>query len=182
MFGYLLGTAQKNLLLVKIEFNENKTNIKQKKIIDKNNATFICSQFKIIEIIDEYKYNYTSADIHICINPKIKEIQNLKINELYDKKCIFMYLTKDRALQDIYLFYSKANGIFKQYNLDGELIGKLPLKNGNINGIYKNYKNGCLVEEYEYKRNVKNGLAKKYNLDGSIISLDTWKNGILIKG
>jgi len=149
MIGYLLGLVNKKVVIVTIDFNEKKSNI-NKNVIDKQNASYLCGEYKIIEIIDEYLNNYISVDLRIILNDKMTGEFNIKLNDDCEKKTVFFYLNKERALQDIYLFYSKSTGLFKQYSLSGELIGELPLKKGIINGIYKTYCNGIVTEECEY--------------------------------
>lgn len=158
MIGYLLGKVNKIVVLVKIDFDEKKSNI-NKSIIDKENACYLCGTFKIIEIIDEFLNNYISVDLKIILNEKITEIQMLKINEQYDKKTVFFYLNKERALQDIYLYNSKTTGIFKQYLLNGQINGEISLKKGNLHGINKIYENGILIKETNYKNNQEIGLV-----------------------
>lgn len=149
MLGYLLGLVNKKVVLVTIDFNEKKSNI-NKNAIDKENATYLCGSYKIIEIVDEYLNNYIAVDLIILLNEKMSAEINLKINEEYEQRTVFFYLSKERALQNIYLFNSKSTGIFKQYSLAGDLIGEIPLKNGIINGIYKTYCNGIVIEELQY--------------------------------
>lgn len=168
MIGYLLGIANKKTVLVTIEFNEKKSNINKNDVIDKDNASYLSSNYKIIEIVDEYLNNYASVDLRIILNEKFTETQNLILNELYEKKLIFMYLNKQRALQDLYLFDSKCTGIFKQYLINGQIYGIISLKNGNLNGVNKIYENGILVKECNYKNNQEIGLCKKYNIDNFI--------------
>jgi antitoxin component YwqK of YwqJK toxin-antitoxin module len=181
MIGYLLGTANKKTVLVTIEFNKKKSNITKNHIIDKENATYLSSNYKIIDIVDEFLNKYISVDLQIILNEKFIEIHNLKLNELNEKKLIFFYLNKKRALQDIYLFNSKCTGIFKQYLINGQIHGIISLKNGYLNGINKTYENGFLVKECEYKHNQENGLCKKYDNSGTLLEVTNWKSGILIK-
>lgn len=159
MFGYLLGLAEKKPVLVIIDFDEKKSNI-NKNVLDKQNATYLCRTYKIINIIDEFLNNYISVDLKILLNEKMSMQINLKINEEYDHKTLFFYLNKERALEDIYLFNSKKTGIFKQYLIDGELSGELPLKNGIINGIYKQYSNGKVAKEVEYYKGKRINITK----------------------
>lgn len=180
MKGYLLGLATNKVVLVTIDFNEKKSNI-NKDTLDKSNASYICGTYKITEIVDEYLNNYISVDLHIILNEKFTEVQNLKINEEYRQKTVFFYLNKERALQNIYLLNSKSTGIFKQYLFNGQINGEISLKNGKLSGINKIYKNGILVKETEYKNNQENGLSKKYDTDGNILEITNWKNGVLIK-
>jgi len=149
MIGYLLGLANNKVVLVTINFNEKKSNI-NKNVISKKNATYLCGTYKIIDIVDEYLNKYIAVDLRILLNQKMSAEINLKLNEEYEKRNVFFYLNKERALQDIFLFNSKSTGIFKLYSLDGELIGELPQKNGILHGIYKSYYNGKITEEVEY--------------------------------
>ena len=183
MIGWLLGTVDKKVLLAKIEFNDKKSNINKENIINKENATYITTNFKIIELIDEYLNNYISININVIdIINSMYEKFNFKVNELYEQMSIFFYLDKHRALQDIYLYNNKSTGIFKQYLPNGSLQNELSIKRGIIDGICKNYLNGELVEECEYKRDIKNGLCKKYYDDGNVIEYTLWKNGLMING
>jgi antitoxin component YwqK of YwqJK toxin-antitoxin module len=181
MFGWLLGTVNKKILLAKIEFNDKKSNIHKENIINKDDATYITTEFKIIEIVDEYLNNYISININVMdvINSMYEKL-NFKINELYERMSIFFYLDKHRALHDIYLFNNKSTGIFKQYLEDGSLQNELSFKKGIIDGICKNYLNGELIEESEYKRDIKNGLCKKYYDNGNVIEYTLWKNGLMV--
>lgn len=181
MFGYLLGIVNKKAVLVKIDFNEKKSNINRAGIINKNTASYLSSNYKIVEIVDEFLNNYMCVDLEIILNEKFTTQENLKINESYDKKPIFFYLNKKRALENIYLINPKSTGIFKQYLLNGNLNGEISLKNGYLNGISKIYDNGILAEECEYKRNNRNGFYIKYDKNKNIIETTKWNNGLIIK-
>jgi hypothetical protein len=130
MIGYLLGHANKQTVLVTIEFNDKKSNINRDDIIDRENASYLSSNYKIIEIVDEFLNKFVSVDLQIILNEKFVELCNLKINELNENKLVFFYLNKQRALQDIYFFNSKCTGSFKQFLINGQLNGILSLKNG----------------------------------------------------
>ena len=67
MFGYLLGTVNKKVVLVKISFDEKKTSNISKTVINKETATFLCGKFYITEIIDEELNKYDSVDINLII-------------------------------------------------------------------------------------------------------------------
>jgi antitoxin component YwqK of YwqJK toxin-antitoxin module len=179
MFGYLLGIANKKPVLVKIDFNEKKSNMNRADIVDKKNASYLSSDYKIVEIVDEFLNSYVCVDLEIILNEKFIITENFKINELYEKKLVFFYLNKQRALENIYLLNSKATGTFKQYLLNGDLNGEISLKNGYLNGISKIYTNGILEEECEYKRNNRNGFYIKYDKDKNIIETSKWNNGIM---
>ncbi len=181
MIGYLLGIANKKTVLVTIEFNEKKSNKNKNKVIDKENATYLSGSYKIVEIVDEFLNKYVSVDLQIILNEKFTQLFNLKLNEINEKKLIFFYLNKQRALQDTYLFNSKCAGIFKQYLFNGQINGIISLKNGNLNGISKIYKNGILIKECDYKCNQENGLCKKFDDSGNLLEVTNWINGILIK-
>ena len=155
MFGWLVGKANRKILLVKIKFNNKKVKIQGNILVDKNNATYYTNEFQITEIIDEYNNNYISVDISTIINEKLCETKNIKINELYENTGIFFYINKQRALYNIYLVNNNSTGIFKQYLPDGTLQGEISIVNGKLNGIYKNYFNGKLTDEFEYKNDIK---------------------------
>jgi hypothetical protein len=87
MFGWLL---------VKILFEE--LNNDSSKIKDKLNATYLCYKYKIVKIIDEQLNNYICAYV--------------KINEFYENMPVFVYLSRERALQDLYLIDNKSSGSF----------------------------------------------------------------------
>lgn len=177
MFGWLVGKANKKILLAKIKFNNKKVKVQGDVLVDKKYATYYTNEFKIVEIIDEYRISYVSLDVSTIMNDKLCEIKNLKINELYEKTGIFFYINKQRALSDIYLINNNSTGVFKQFLLDGTLQGEISIINGKLNGTYKNYLNGELIEECEYKNDLKNGLCKKYKNNGNIIEFTLWKNG-----
>lgn len=180
MYGWLLGTAGRRILLVKIIFNNTKAKVQGDILVNKNNATYYTNEFKIIEIVDEFLTNYISVDISKIINEKMCKIQNFKINELYEDSGIFFYMHTQRALYDIYLINSTSTGIFKQYSLSGSLQGEITMFNGRMNGAHKIYNNGELIEETEYKNDKKNGLCKIYKDKGTITEFKLWKNGSLI--
>jgi antitoxin component YwqK of YwqJK toxin-antitoxin module len=180
MFGWLVGKGNKKDLLVKIELNKKKIKAYSTLLIDENNATYYTEEFKIVSIIDEYLNSYTSADIPIIINEKLCETKNLQMGKLYEDTGIFFYLHKRRALCNIYLINSNSTGVYKQYLLDGDLQGEISLLNGKLNGIYKNYANGELIEECKYKNGVKNGVCKKYFHKGDTIENSVWVNGLLV--
>ncbi len=180
MFGWLLGKANKKILLIKIKINKEKIKCQDNIIIDTNNATYYTNEFKIIKIIDEYLNEYISVDTNIIINEKTFKVKNLKIDELYENTCIFFFTNKIRALQNIYLHNDNSTGIFKQYLTNGSLQGEISLLNGKLYGLQKNYCNNELVEECEYKNNLKNGLCKKYSNKETIIEFTRWKNGLIL--
>ena len=155
MFGYLLGIANKKPVLVKIDFNEKKSNMNRADIVDKKNASYLSSDYKIVEIVDEFLNSYVCVDLEIILNEKFIITENFKINESYEKKLVFFYLNKQRALENIYLFNSKTSGTFKQYLLNGQIYGEISLKKGCLDGTSKSYEDGILVEECEYKHNCK---------------------------
>ena len=180
MFGYLLGTVNKKVVLVKISFDEKKTSNINKTVINKETATFLCGKFYVIEIIDEELNNYDSVDINLIIDAKIQIKLNKKINEFNDKGVVFFYLNKCRALEDIYMHCNNATGTFKQYSLDGEIIGEITFNKGNMEGICKTYKNGKVYEECEYYKNYRNGLCRQYDNNGTIINNCLYKKGVLV--
>jgi hypothetical protein len=180
MFGYLLGIVNKKFVLVKIDFNENKSNINRAGIINKNNASYLSSNYKIVEIVDEFLNSYVCVDLEIILSEKFTMRENLKIDELYEKKFVFFYLNKKRALENIYLLNSKATGTFKQYLLNGQIYGEISLKKGCLDGITKLYEDEILVEECDYKHNCKNGLYIKYDKKNNVIESTKWKNGLIV--
>lgn len=153
MIGYLLGIADKKTVVVKIDFNESNSDVKKYNIVDKDNATYMVSEFKIIDIFDE-KNKYISVDLNIIIDDKFVKNENLKINQLYDKKTLFFYLTQNRALQDKFL-YSKATGTFRQYLPNGDLANEISYYKGKLDGKFKIYENGVIIKEEIYKCGVK---------------------------
>lgn len=179
MIGYLLGIADNKTVLVKIDFDEKHSNINKNNIVDKDNAVYLTSDFKITKIIDEYSNKYISVDINIIVLEKFIEKKNFKINEPINNNLIQFFITKQRTLQDVYLYNIKQNGIFKQYLPNGDLVGEIPLKKGKIDGIYKSYEDNELKEECMYHNGYKNGICKTYK-DNNII-LTKWENGVLIK-
>jgi antitoxin component YwqK of YwqJK toxin-antitoxin module len=178
MIGWLLGIANKKPVLVKIDFF--KSNINRTNIVDKNNASYLSSNYKIVEIVDEFLNKYISVDLEILLNEKISETENLKLGETYEKKLVFFYLNKRRALENIYLFNSKSTGIYKQYLLDGNLNGQISLKNGYLNGMSKVYDNGNLIEETEYKNGQKHGLSVKYDKTNNVVETTKWLYGLML--
>jgi antitoxin component YwqK of YwqJK toxin-antitoxin module len=56
-------------------------------------------------------------------------------------------------------------GTFTQYDQDGNIIAILELKKGRLHGTSKYYTNNILVENREFKHNLKNGLWEKFNGD-----------------
>lgn len=180
MFGWLLGKADKKILLIKIKTNRKNVKSQSHNIIDKKNATYYTNEFKIIEIIDEYLDDYISADINVILDEKNYKIKNLKKDELNENIGIFFYINKFRALNNIYLVSDNSTGVFKQYLSDGTLQGEISLFKGKLSGVQKNYYNNELVEESEYKNNLKNGLCKRYKDNENIIEFTMWKNGSMI--
>lgn len=180
MFGYLLGIVNKKPVLVKIDFNEKKSNINRANIVNKKNASYLSSDYKIVEIVDEFLNSYVCVDLEIIINEKFTITEHLRIDESYENKLIFFYLNKQRALENIYLFNSKTNGSFKQYLLNGQIYGEISLKKGYLDGTSKLYEDEILVEECEYKHNCKNGFYIKYDKKSNIIENTKWKNGLII--
>ncbi len=181
MFGYLLGIVNKKSVLVKIDFNEKKSNINRVGIINKKNASYLSSNYKIVEIVDECLNSYICVDLEIILNEKFATIENLKIDELYENKLVFFYLNKQRALENIYLLNLKTSGTFKQYLLNGQIYGEISLKNGCLDGISKLYEDEILVEKCDYKHNCKNGFYTKYDKQNNVIESSKWNNGIIVK-
>lgn len=183
MYGYLLAySIFKNVVLVKIFFNS--PDISPVEKINKktmNDGTFIIKNFRLIEITDKFLNNYEYVDLKILVDRKTFRKQTLRVGESYDDREILCYITKSRALEDIYLFDTKTTGIFNQYELDGKLCGITEYKKGKINGISKLFDNGKLIEESTYKNNKKCGICKIYKNDQiiyeywNIIKLESWE-------
>ena len=90
-------------------------------------------------------------------------------------------------------------GIVENYKVppisegDGVLEGKIPFKNGVVDGIAKvyyptgklmseeSYKNGKLDFEATYKDGQLDGVVKKYGENGEVIQQGTFKNGVQVK-
>lgn len=132
MYGWLLGVAGSNTLLVKIKILDKKIIALSKKIHNKDTATYMCKNFVIEEIINESLEQYNMVDIPILQSEiKIKFMRGeLGIN--YENVHLIVYLNKIRALEDLYLFNNKASGDFLEYSKSGKLICKIILYKGKL--------------------------------------------------
>jgi hypothetical protein len=129
MFGWLLGTIDKKVVLIKINVNKIKS---QNNVVDKNNATYYTKEFIITEIKDEYNDKYICANIKKIIDSKFCKNIILNINEPYENVGIFFYNNIKRALCDIFLYKSKSSGTFQQFLLNGNCVGEITFLNGRV--------------------------------------------------
>lgn len=75
----------------------------------------------------------------------------------------------------------KLDGVSKFYD-DGRLWYETEFKNGEIDGVEREYyENGRLKREENYKNNKKDGIAKYYTYDGKLADEKNYKDGNLIK-
>lgn len=64
-----------------------------------------------------------------------------------------------------------------EYHSNGEIKGKLPYKNGLINGVLQwYYENGNLEQEQSYRNNKQHGITKEYYESGKIMKEIPYKN------
>jgi antitoxin component YwqK of YwqJK toxin-antitoxin module len=177
MYVWLLGKVNNKPVLVKLFVNSKKIKVQGNVVVDKNNATYYTKEFEIKEIFDEALNNYVSVDISAIIDDIKYKTLNFKINKLYENICIFIYLNKQRAMDNFYLINNNATGIFKNYSPDGHLQAELVFYNGKFNGTCRFYSDSKLTEECEYKNDLRNGLCKLYKNNQNIIEFTLWKNG-----
>ena len=79
-------------------------------------------------------------------------------------------------------------GIIENYKVppiseeDSVLEGKIPFKNGVIDGYSKlYYPSGKLMTEESYKNDKLDGIVKRYDENGKLIEQETYKNSNRIK-
>jgi len=126
MHAYVIGTLPDTKskytgtkCLVTVEISAKDVNIFDGPVIDKNNATYKVKNFKIVEIIDESKENYTACFLGDLY--KNKDLYNLN-DDVRSNRPILCYLTKRRALCSIYEY--KINNCRYSYSENGSLISK----------------------------------------------------------
>lgn len=86
----------------------------------------------------------------------------------------------------------KREGLFVGYDIKGRKEYEVIYKNGQKDGVEKNYKKNILVKETTYIKGLKNGIEKNYDKkgklvnqidykDNKIVKVTTYKNGEIIK-
>ena len=71
----------------------------------------------------------------------------------------------------------KQDGIFIEFDKQGNLVRKIDYKNGLMDGRYYKFKNTVLLELVEYQEGKKNGASTLYYDDGFIMESSNFKNG-----
>jgi hypothetical protein len=82
--------------------------------------------------VDEYLREYYYADIAILESEVKIKFARVQKSVQYENTPIIVYLTKARALDDIYLFDDKATGNFLQYAKSGKLLYEVQMNKGKI--------------------------------------------------
>ena len=73
-------------------------------------------------------------------------------------------------------------GSSKLYYPSGKLASVATFKNGKVEGVQKDYyENGKIMSEESYKNNQLDGIVKRYDESGKITSEEFYKNGNRIK-
>ena len=68
---------------------------------------------------------------------------------------------------------------YKAYLGEGLLEGKVPFKNGKVEGVQKDYyENGNLKRELPHKNGIINGIVKEYYPNGKLKIESSQKNGL----
>jgi hypothetical protein len=143
--------------LVKIETQDIVIN---NQVVDQNNAKFKIHKFKILEISDEFKNNYTACYLSNMSHPFKLNVENHSVYSIY------CYLTVRRALCSINEF--KIDNIGYYYYNSGVLKKKITFHSK------KSYE----YEEYYPSGSIRN---KKKFIDNKCVFMEEWlENGKLI--
>lgn len=155
--------------LITIEISQEHASIFDRHVIDKNCATYKINNFKIIEIIDELKQNYTKCHI---INGNTLYALNDVVNKNID-----CYLTKKRALFSI---PTKIDNCKCSYDQDGLLIEKIIFfGKSKIDYQVDSYNKKGLVEQKIYKNHAES-LHKKWSDSGKLTLHKIKENNVWI--
>ena len=144
--------------LITIEISAENMSIFDRPVIDKNNASYTVNNFKIIEIIGEFKENYTCCYPIDFVNV-IYDLNDIVFGD------VICYLTKRRALISIHTI--KFDNCKYKYNVDGQLLEKTVFSNECESDyqIEKYNTNGLLIEELKFSRRVQI-FHKKWDFSG----------------
>lgn len=138
--------------LITIEISQEHAIIFDRLVTDKNYATYNITNFKIIEIIDEFKQNYTKCNV-IYGNTlySLNDVVKIKLN---------CYLTKKGALLSI---LKRIDNCTNYYDKDGLLIKKIHYFNKSESDYQVDcYNEKGLVDQQIYK-NYDKLLHKKWS-------------------
>ena len=157
MFAYIAGNLNSTCqtkCLITIDVDNQYSTIFNRKVINKEFSSYLIPKFKIVEIIDEFKNEFSECYINYNIR---------KLNEIVEKstRC---YLTKRGALTSMNIM----NNILCKYSDDGELLQKITYFKYNKDYQKDIYKNDKLIEQENYKNYCKISY-KKWNDEGVLI-------------
>lgn len=111
-----------------------------------------------------------------------KEIKKIEFKNGKKVGDYFNY-TKDNQISSEEHYDEEGNktGIWKEYK-NGLIYSEQEYKNDKLNGLYKTYKNGILQNVEEYKNGIRNGKSERYNSEnGKILSEYIYKNDNIVK-
>lgn len=111
-----------------------------------------------------------------------KEIKKIEFKNGKKVGDYFNY-TKDNQISSEEHYDEEGNktGIWKEYK-NGLIYSEQEYKNDKLNGLYKTYKNGILQNVEEYKNGIRNGKSENYNVENEqLISESTYKNDVTVK-
>lgn len=71
------------------------------------------------------------------------------------------------------------DGLFTEYNRDGNVLQELNYSNGEKDGLCKYYYNdGSLLKTTNWKKGIKNGEFKTFFIEGEVQTIETYKKGM----
>lgn len=162
----MLGYTYKSFYIFTIECDEYKSYCEEysshwKKVVDKENATYITKKFKIIEIEDLHSNKYDTIDKYLISRDYIVNKTGIySINNTYEEKIDFWFnkeiacnkkirdsrdykkLATSGDLNPIYVFHNSCVPLYEEY------LPKYFSDIKGISGIYKQYyPDGVLEKE-----------------------------------
>lgn len=89
--------------------------------------------------------------------------------------------SKGNLLLKVNIANGVLNGIYEQFS-DGKLYRHLEFKNGNLNGkVYKYFTSGSLEYEGQYINGLQDGIFRRYYYKGNVESEVVFENGRIVK-
>jgi antitoxin component YwqK of YwqJK toxin-antitoxin module len=164
-----------------------------KKVVYKENATYVTEKFKIIEIEDLQYNKYDNSNRYlISKNKTINNIGNYSKNNIYTEKINFWLnkqIARDKKIRDsrdykkLATYEDPSNNIYVFHNLCvpeyKRFLTKYFYDIDGISGIYKQYYPDGVLEKECYHNNDKyEGEHKTYYMNGKIKEITTYINGI----
>jgi len=191
----MIGYAYESFYILTIEceaYNSycEEYNSHWKKVVDKENATYITKKFKIIEIEDLHSNKYDTIDKYLIPRDCIVSKNGIySINNTYEEKIDFWFnkeialnkkirnsrdykKTPFNPLRPIYIFHNLCVPLYEEY------LPKFFSDIKGISGIYKQYyPDGVLEKECYHNSDKYEGEHKAYYENGKLREITTYING-----